>query len=255
MTDVIGLGAGGHAKVVVELLRSQSEYQIVGLLDPNRQMHGCQVSGVPVLGDDRMLPQLYARGVRHAFIGVGTSHDACVRARLYRLAESQGFVLVPAIHETAILSPSAQIGSGCTVMAGAIVQAEARLGANVIVNSGAIVEHDCRLGDDVHVASGSRIAGEVHLERGVFVGVGASARPRVRIGRWTVVGAGATVVTDLPAQVIAVGTPARIVRSLAVHHESNDRLEFRLQPADAGTPTTRPIDCGGPPAVTSWEAL
>ena len=48
----------------------------------------------------------------------------------------------------------------------------------------------------------------------VWLGGGAIVLPGVTIGENTVVGAGAVVTRDLPANVVAVGNPARVVRTL-----------------------------------------
>ena len=70
---MIGLGAGGHAKVVIDILRLTGLYELIGLLDPKRPLWGTLVEGVPVLGNDELLPELRGQGVRHAFIGLGTT--------------------------------------------------------------------------------------------------------------------------------------------------------------------------------------
>src|ERR1041385_2408175 len=117
MIPVVGFGAGGHAKVVIEILRSMREYEIVGLLD-TRIERGANVLGVEVLGDDSLMAELKERGIEHAFIGVGTVGDAQPRRELYEKVAGFGFQIVPAIHATAIVSLTAQIGSGATIMAG-----------------------------------------------------------------------------------------------------------------------------------------
>ena len=208
MIPVIGFGAGGHAKVVIEILRSTREYEIVGLLD-TRIERGANVLGVEVLGDDSMMAELKARGIEHAFIGVGTVGDAQPRRQLYEKVVDFGFQIVPAIHAAAIVSSSAQIGVGPTIMAGAIVNANAVIGDNVIVNTGAIVEHDCVIGDHTHIATGARLAGGVHVGRGSHIGIGAVVRQEIKIGEGAIVGAGAVVVRDVPAGKTVIGVPAR----------------------------------------------
>ena len=212
MISVIGIGAGGHARVVIEILRLMGGYDLAGLLDSRPELQGAQVLGVPVLGDDSLLPGLYAQGVRHAFIGLGGTGDTRPRRRLYELARGLGFEIVAAIHPQAVLSPSAQIGRGPTVMAGAVINAAARLGENVIVNSGAIVEHDCVIGNHVHIASGARLASTVHVGDSAHIGLGACVRQCVRIGAGAIVGAGAVVVKDVPDDAVVVGVPARVLR-------------------------------------------
>ena len=182
------------AKIVIEILQLVGEHELVGLLDPRQvKLWGTEVLGVPVLGDDDRLPELYAQGVRGAFIGLGTVGDAVPRRRLYEKACRQGFQIVQAIHPQAVISPSAQIGNGPTIMAGAVINAAVKLGDNGIVNTAAIVEHDCAISDHVHIATGARLASTVRVGDGAHIGLGACIRQCVDVGKNAIVGAGAVV--------------------------------------------------------------
>jgi UDP-perosamine 4-acetyltransferase len=209
MRQVIGLGAGGHARVIVEILRLRGEFEVAGLLDTNAKMQDASVLGVPVLGDDSLMPELFSRGVRHAFVGLGSTSDNGPRKNLFEMARENGFEVIGAIDPRAIISPSAIFGAGAVIMAGAIINAGARIGDNVIVNTGAIIEHDCNIGSHVHVATGARLGGGVTVSDGAHVGLGAGIRQGARVGRNAVVGAGALVIKDVPDCVTVVGVPAR----------------------------------------------
>lgn len=206
---VIGLGAGGHAKVVIEILRLAGGCEIAGLLDSRQELWNTEVLGIPVIGDDSLLAKVYDQGIGHAFVGLGSVGDTLPRRRLYEKARGHGFQIVRALHPQAIIAPSVEIGHGPTIMAGAIINAAVRLGDNVIVNTGAIVEHDCVIGDHVHVATGARLASTVNVDEGAHIGLGASVRQCIRIGRRAIVGAGAVVVEDVPDDAVVVGVPAR----------------------------------------------
>ena len=211
----VGIGAGGHAKVLLEALLAQGDVEVVGLLDSDPELKGSKVLGVPVLGGDELLEQLHRDGVRHAFMGVGGIGDNSMRRRLFESVQKRGFELISVRHATAIVSPSAQLGEGTCLCPGAIVGAGARLGLNVIVNTGAIVEHDCDLGDHVHIASGAVLAGGVVVGPGAHVGAGASVRQGVRIGRDAIVAMGAAVVDDVPDGIVVAGVPARPMQARA----------------------------------------
>jgi sugar O-acyltransferase (sialic acid O-acetyltransferase NeuD family) len=194
---------------VIEILRLTAGYEVTGLLDPNPALQGKTVLGIPVLGDDRLLHGLVARGMRHFFVGVGSTGDAALRRRLFEAALDQGMTPVTAIHPGSFLSPSIQLGAGVIIMAAAVINCGAIIGSNVIVNSGAIVEHDCIIGDHAHIASGACLASAVRVGDGAHIGTGATIRQCITIGAQAVVGAGAAVVDNVPPGAIVTGVPAR----------------------------------------------
>ena len=208
MMRVVGIGAGGHAKVVIDILRLMGGHEIVGLLDADKALWGTDVLGVRVLGDDSFLPQLYEQGIREAFIGVGSVGNPGVRVGVYENARKHGFRIVSAIHPNAVVSTSAQIGEGATVMAGAVINADARLGDNVIVNTGAIVEHDCVIGNHAHISVNATLAGAAKVGERVHVGAGAIVKQCITVGERAVIAMGAVVVNNVEAGATVQGTPA-----------------------------------------------
>ena len=194
MIKAVVLGAGGHASVVLETLRSATDLEIV------RQL---------AEGEDGLLPSLITSGVTHAIVGVGSIADSSPRRRLYEHAIGLGLKMLTAIHPSAVISSSATIGAGTAIMAGVIVNASSRIGANVILNTAAIIEHDVVVGDHCHVAPGAIIGGGVTIGDGSHVGIGAVVRQGQRIGANAVIGAGAVVVSDVEDGATVTGIPAR----------------------------------------------
>ncbi len=214
LTRIVGLGAGGNAKVVIEILRLTDGYELVGLTDVSKELWGETVLGVPVLGDDRVLEELRRQGVGHAFIGVGSVADNTRRRLLFEKSIDLGFTVVNAVHPSACLSNLATWGPGLTAMPRSIVNSDAALGQNVLVNTGAIVEHDCILGDHVHVATGASLASTVRVGSMAHVGAGATIRQGIEIGEGAVVGIGAAVVKDVDPWTVVVGVPARFLKEI-----------------------------------------
>jgi UDP-perosamine 4-acetyltransferase len=203
MTErVVVIGGSGHAKVLVDIIEQATDAEIVGFVGVHERE---TLYGYPRLGNDDVLPALFASGVRTALVAIGDNRR---RKHSMDTLRRIGFRLMSAISPAAVLSRYVSMGEGIAVLPGAIINAESRLEDGVIVNTNASVDHECIVGSCVHIAPGASVAGRVRLEEGVLLGVGSSVIPGVTVGRWTLVGAGATVVSDLPANVVAVGVPA-----------------------------------------------
>lgn len=202
MGGLLVFGGGGHGKVVAETAEAIGGFEPIRFLDDRF----AQLDG------DRRWPVLDPGGYADRFAGsaavVGIGNAG---RRLELLAEltAAGFALPVLCHPTAWISPSATLGDGTVVFAGAVIQADARLGRGVIVNTLAGVDHDCVLADGVHVCPGAHLGGNVTVGEGSWLGIGCSVKHGVRIGRNVTVGAGATVIGDVADGLTVGGCPAR----------------------------------------------
>ncbi|CCH88114.1 Putative acetyltransferase [Modestobacter italicus] len=196
-------GAGGHAQVVVDVLRARGIRVRRQYNDMPSNQHPASVDVHP--------------GVRLADAGLSAFLDVPVVMAVGRNGERAELVAMMtarylrAVHPSALIASSARIGEGTVVLHGAIVQPNARIGRHVLVNTAASVDHDCVVGDFAHISPHATLCGHVQVGEGTHVGAGAVAIPKVRIGRWCRVGAGAVVLTDVPDHTTVVGNPARVV--------------------------------------------
>ncbi|WP_044874943.1 acetyltransferase [Pseudomonas sp. LFM046] len=208
LPSLVILGAGGHAKVLLGLLRDLGA-NIAGVCDPQLASQGLREwRGLPVLGGDNVLEALDPAGV--ALVnGVGQVVGGRARQRIFELWHARGFDFPTLIHPFAWVDLSVQLAPGVQVMAGAVIQADVRIGANSIVNTKASIDHDCVVGHDVHIAPGATVCGGVRVADQAFVASGATVIQGLLIGEGAVVGAGTTLTKDLAAGLISFG-PGRI---------------------------------------------
>ncbi len=204
---VIGLGAGGHAKVIIDALYLNDAYKIFGFLDPHPKSQ--TFSNIPVLGDDSYIPEVINQGVSHFFVGIGGINDNTPRKKLFELGLKYGMTPINVIHAQAIISSSVRMGDGNIIMSGSVINADSLLGSNVIINTGTIIEHDCIIGDHVHIATGSKLAGDVQVDKGAHISIGATIIQGVCIGENAIVGSGAVVIRDVYPNTTVVGCPAK----------------------------------------------
>ena len=197
-------GAGGHSKVVTDILTSRG-VRVVGVFDDHPAEAKLRImevrDGLRLLGGG--FPKLDAPMI----ITVG--HNG----RRAELATALGATYGTAIHGSAIIAPTVTIGAGTMVLHGAILQSDARIGQHVLINTAASIDHDNVLGDFVHVSPHATLCGHVEVGEGTHIGAGAVVIQTVKVGRWCTVGAGAVVLRDVPDYTTVVGNPARIIKT------------------------------------------
>lgn len=208
--NAIIIGAGGHGRVVLDILRQSNACDPVGFIDADESRTGTVVDGLPVLGAINILAKLRKQDLRAAIVAIG---DNRVRLSYAAIVEQHGLELLTAIHPSALISPTAKIGRNVVIAAGAILSTDAQIGDSTIINTGAIVDHECRIGRGVHICPGVLLAGRVEIEEGTFVGLGAKVLPCLKVGAYATVGAGALVREDVVAHATVVGVPARVIRA------------------------------------------
>lgn len=212
MKDIVILGGGGFAREVYWILDEINQqtrlWNILGFIDENPATHGGELCGLPVLGGFDWFD-----GGHKPLVVSGIGGNRC-RRRFAELADRLGLEFATLVHPAARVSRHATIGRGTVICAGTAVTTQISVGDHVNLNLNCTVGHDAVIEDYCNLSPGVHISGNVHLEPGLDIGTGAVVIPSVRIGHDSIIGAGAVVNKDVPALSLAVGVPARVVRSL-----------------------------------------
>jgi sugar O-acyltransferase (sialic acid O-acetyltransferase NeuD family) len=198
-------GASGHAKVIIDILKSAST-EIENIVDDNPKSE--IILGIKIIKSDKF----DFNAIKNAILSIGNNRVRKV------LSAKLNVVFVKAIHPTAIVSKFASIGEGTVIMAGAIINPEAKIGNHCIINTGAIIEHDCFIDNFAHISPGASLAGNVSIGEGAHIGIGATIIQGLKIGKWTIVGAGAIIIKDVPDYAVVVGNPGKIIK----YNKQND---------------------------------
>ena len=194
------IGAGGHAKVVRDILDA------------------CSIPFSGVVTDNLKEVTFMEKKILHsidevdeAIICVGNNRT---RKKLAEELSQQGVTFGMGIHPSVIMSKYASVDEGTVIMQGVVIQSCAKIGKHCIVNTSASIDHDNVLGDFVHISPHATLCGEVEVGEGTWIGAGTVVKQCVKIGKWSIIGAGSVVVNDIPDGVLAYGNPCKVIRKL-----------------------------------------
>jgi sugar O-acyltransferase (sialic acid O-acetyltransferase NeuD family) len=211
MADVVIVGAGGFgaetASLVEDLNRAGANWHLLGFLDDDASLDGSSVIGYPVLGPVEWLENQDVQYV----VAIGSSR---LRSQLVRRMIGRGSGPATLVHPSVAMHSSSTIGEGSIICRGTTVTVRTAIGSHCIVNLHCTVGHDAHLADFTTLHPGVHVSGGASLGTATELGTGDVVLPGVSVGDGSIVGAGAVVTRDLPAGVVAVGTPARSTRNL-----------------------------------------
>jgi sugar O-acyltransferase (sialic acid O-acetyltransferase NeuD family) len=196
MKPVYLYGAGGHAKVILDMLEEEGR-SVQCVFDDNPDLR--LFLGYPV--------RPWVSGGAPEMEGIISIGDNQTRREI--AARTNGPFMRIA-HRNSYLSSRAAWGEGTVLMSGTSLHSGAILGAHCIVNTHASVDHDCWTGDFVHIGPHAVLCGHVEIGEGTLVGAGSVIVPGIKVGRWALIGAGAVIRRDVPDGATVVGNPGRI---------------------------------------------
>ncbi|MHA2052248.1 MAG: acetyltransferase [Candidatus Hodarchaeales archaeon] len=203
---VVIVGAGGHGKVIADILEL-NDYEIIGFIYDDPKMKGAQVSGYNVLGSIDDLDSF-----SEAECGFVAQVDHEKRIKYIQILLSRGLELINAFHPTSVRSKHIKMGKGVCMMAGSIVNPGVTVGDGSIINTSATIDHDSTLGVCSHISPGAKIARNVEIGENSFIGTGAIINPNLKVGNNVIVGSGTVIINDIPDEATAVGNPAQVIK-------------------------------------------
>jgi len=206
MDKIIVIGGGGHAKVVVSLLKKINKYEITGYTDIKNRG---EILGVKYLGDDSILEKLFIGGITNAVLGLGFIKSNDKRKNILKKISNIKFCYPAIISNGAVINEEVEIGMGTVIMDGVVINSGTKIGNHCIINTNSSVDHDCIIKNHTHIAPGVTLSGGVEIGSNVLVGAGSTVIQYKKIVGNTVIGAGSTVIEDINRPGIYRGIPAR----------------------------------------------
>ncbi|GAA5163836.1 acetyltransferase [Viridibacterium curvum] len=209
MMDLVIVGAGGHGREVLQLVRDinavKPTWNLSGFVD-DAWTAPRELAGVPVLGKPDWLQG------RSCAVTVAIGSPAVRRKVVQRLMAAGVRDFATLVHPEARIGARVTIGAGSMIAVAAVVTTDVRLGQHVLVNTAAVISHDCEVADWGTLAPRATLCGAARLAEGAEVCAGATVLQGIEVGPWSRVGGGACVINPVGANETVVGVPASCVR-------------------------------------------
>ena len=211
--EIIVLCAGGHARVVIDILRRSGQAP-AALVDNDSLLHNTKIDGIPVIGADDSVFERDSKSVVlvNALGNAPKTGDSMLGPRrdLFEKFTVKGYAFLKVCSPDALVSEHTVLGEGCHIINGVIINPGCTVGGNSIINTGAQLDHDCEVGSHSHIGPGAVLSGGVRVERECHVGAGAVVTQSITIGAGAIVGAGAVVVKNVAPGATVFGNPAKV---------------------------------------------
>jgi len=200
------LGASGHGKVIAEIALS-TDWNSVDFYDDafpvKASLDSYSIDG----GLNKLLEKSNSYDGFHVAVG-----DNRTRLKILNQLLRLNLPCPNIIARSAVVSPSASLGVGISIMENVVVNAKTILGDGVILNTSCSVDHDCNIASGVHISPGAHLAGDVSVGVCSWVGIGSAIIQGKVIGDDSIIGAGSAVISNIPSNVTVVGVPSKIIK-------------------------------------------
>jgi len=204
MKSIAIIGAGGHSKVIIDLIRELNEYNVVGIYDDTQTGY---FVGIKILGKISEID----KSIENYIIAIGNNN---VRKDIYEKNKHLNWCTL--IHPKSIISKTATIEHGTVILAGVVIQTEVHIGKHCIINTNCNIDHECKINNYCSICPGVTICGQIYIDELSFIGANSTIIQGIRIGSNCVIGAGSVIIKNVDNNSKIVGNPGRTIRPLSI---------------------------------------
>lgn len=211
MKDIYIIGAGGVGRETAQLIEDinseKQQWNLLGFIDDNKELHGRNINGYEVLGGIELLNNFAGKPSV-----VCTISNPVIKNSVLKKLNNSNIEFARLIHPTAVISRYADIGKDVIVQAFCYLSTNIVIGDHVQLNPQCGIGHDCLIGDYSSLYWNVNISGNVKIGEGCLFGTKSTILQGISVGKWSIIGANSTIIKDMPAHCTAVGTPAKPIK-------------------------------------------
>lgn len=207
------VGAKGFAKEVLQVICQNGYKKDIAFYDDvNSDIFGEMFGEYQILKTSAEAKDFFLKNGPEFTIGLGNPR---LRAQIYKQFTNIGGHLTSTISNNSDIGDyDTKIDAGCNILSGVKISNSVSIGRACIIYYNSIITHDCIINDFVEISPSVTVLGRVEISDYAHIGANATILPDIQIGKNSIIGAGSVVTKDVPDNVLVVGSPAKIIKSL-----------------------------------------
>lgn len=202
-------GAKGLAKEIINSMNQDGEFDGICLFDNVSNKHDIFLrENFEIITDENSLHKF--KGSDCVIAVGGAKNREIISQKLIALG----------LNEAGYVSKHAKVGTldnnihrTVTILPDANVTISVSIGKGSLINKSVIISHDVKIGDFVELSPRVTILGRAQIGSRCEIGTGAIILPDVVIGNNCIIGAGSVVTKSISDNSLAIGVPAKVIRS------------------------------------------
>jgi len=211
--NILIFGIEGHAKVIVDIIEKQGEFNIAGFIDKKNVSKKTATLGYKVLGDESSLKDIVSNyEIYGGVIGIGDNAKR-LNCRDKIIKFMPNFKFINCIHPRSILGKDVILGRGNVIMANAVINTSTNINNHCILNTNTSIDHDCSMSNFSSIAPNVTVGGNVKIGDYSAIGIGTNIFNNINIGNNCIIGGGSLVCNDTKDNSIYYGSPCKFIRN------------------------------------------
>jgi sugar O-acyltransferase (sialic acid O-acetyltransferase NeuD family) len=214
MKRVIIVGAGGHSKVLIDIIQKEAKYELVGLIDDYFEV-GSKIIGLEIIGTMKNFDEVIKiNDIQGGIIALGDNYKRSVYEKNIETI-CPDFNFINCIHPSAIIGENVVLGYGNTITAGSIINPKSTVENHCLINTNSSLDHDCLMSNYSSLAPNVTTGGNVKIGEYSAIGIGTNVFHKITIGKNCIIGGGSLVTKDTKGDSLYYGSPCKFIRK---HH-------------------------------------
>ncbi len=214
MKDLILFPFGGNTREALLSIKAinslKPTWNIIGFLDDNKKLWNKKYLNIPILGGSNLSHKFSS----YFFLAVPGNPDTFgERRNKIQSLKIPVTKFATIIDPTARVASDSKIGKNTLIMANVVLSAGVSIGNHVLILPNTVVAHDTKIGDYSMLGANVVVSGYCTISENCYIGSGTNIKDHIKIGKGSLIGLGSNVISNIPAGVVCVGNPARILRS------------------------------------------